>query len=351
MKETYANLNIEDIEYDTENPRIKMALEKYGDKMTPERIYFALRSAADDDKSTSSSFNALKDSIRASKGVMVPITVIVLSSDKGGKKSYKCIDGNTRLAIYRQLCKEDKKEDWTEIKSIILNESEQSDIEKIRVCAHLVGARAWPAYEKARYLQYLHSQEFMDYGEIIQLCGGNKNDIERQINAYNDMNKYYRDVVDDTAFHIDRFSGFVELQKSGIQDAIFDAGLDLNDFGQWIKTGMIRKLATVRQLPQVLRDKEAKQIFLKGGPGSIEDAIQTLGQRKIAERGVNDADTTLESASILRLAETLTQRINNMTYGDFCMLQDRADDDASDQIASLETLSSCLQGLLDRVAE
>ncbi len=59
----------------------------------------------------------------------------------------------------------------------------QTDIETIRVTAHLVGAREWPAYENPRYLHYLRNVEFMDYDELIARCGGNKTTITRQIDA------------------------------------------------------------------------------------------------------------------------------------------------------------------------
>ena len=88
---------------------------------------------------------------------------------------------------------------------------DQQDIETIRVTAHLVGAGDWPAYEKARYLHYLRNVEFMDYDELIARCGGNKARITRQIDAFHDMNEFYRDVNTDDAFKVDRFSGFEEL--------------------------------------------------------------------------------------------------------------------------------------------
>ena len=152
-------------------------------------------------------------------------------------------------------------------------------LRRFRVAAHMVGAREWPAYEKARYLHYLRNQEFMDFSEMVALCGGNKKDIERQIDAYHDMNEYYRDVVDDTAFHIDRFSGFVELQKPGIKDAIFDAGLELTDFGEWIRDGNIYRLADVRQLPKVLAEDEAREVFLERWTAVDRESSQALGAK------------------------------------------------------------------------
>lgn len=344
MIEKHTRLDVKSVSFDTDNPRIKKALEKYGDKLNAERIHFALRSATDGASGTSS-YSSLRDSIRASGGVMSPITVI----NKG--VGYVCIDGNTRLAIYKEFLRDAIEGTWSEIKAIVLADADQRDIETIRVSAHLVGSREWPAYEKARYLHYLRNSRFMDYGEMIMLCGGNKTNIERQIDAYHDMNEYYRDVVDDTAFHIDRFSGFIELQKPRVKEAIFDAGLDLKDFGEWIRDGKIYRLEDVRQLPKVLRNDEAKKAFLTGGPRSIETAINLLDRQAEKDPSQEDSEITLETASVHRLAEVLARRINDLPYSELRALRDKKRDDVAEQISTLEDLSARLHGLLEDVSE
>ena len=333
-------LNVDDISFDRENPRIKNALRKYGDKLNAERIHFALRSATEG-QSSASSFSALKGSILASGGAMTPITV----ASKNGK--YVCVDGNTRLAIYKQFTRENAKGDWSKIKAVVLEGAEKSDIETIRVCAHLVGAREWPAYEKASYLHYLRNEKLMDYSGMIALCGGNKVEIERQIDAYHDMNEYYRDVVDDTAFHIDRFSGFVELQKPKIKQAIFDADLDLKDFGEWIRDGNIYRLADVRSLPKVLGDKEAKTMFLDGGPRSIEKAIALIDLRTAKE----DDNVALGAASISQIMAELAQRIDNLPYKDIQTMRDKERSEGAEQVYLMESLAERLSKVLEDVSE
>lgn len=321
-----------------------MALEKYGDRLDAERIHFALRSATDGARGTSS-YSSLRDSIRASRGVMAPVTVV--RKDDG----YVCIDGNTRLAIYKQFPKEGVEGDWSEIKAIVLDDADQRAIEAVRVSAHLVGAREWPAYEKARYLHHLRNQQFMDYSEMIALCGGNKTDIERQIEAYHDMNEYYRDVVDDTAFHIDRFSGFVELQNPRVKEAIFDAGLDLKDFGEWIRDGKIYRMANVRDLPKVLRDDDARNVFLNGGPRSIEEAVKLVDQKTENENDQSADEITLDTASVYRLATVLTRRINDLPYSEVRSLKNKEHKEVEEQIRILEDLSERLHSLLQDVSE
>ncbi len=341
MEESYTMLDVETVSFDTENPRIKKALEKYGDKLNAERIHFALRSASENGTKGTSSYNSLKYSILASNGALCPITV----NKKDDK--YVCIDGNTRLAIYKEFKKESATGDWSEIKATVLKNATQRDIETIRVSAHLVGAREWPAYEKARYLHYLRNEDFMEYGEMIALCGGNKPEIERQIEAYHDMNEYYRDIVDDNAFNIERYSGFVELQRPKVKNAIFDADLDLKDFGEWIRDGKIFRLADVRKLPQVLGDDDAKATFLDGGPRSIEDAIRVLDQKRPGLA----AHMTLESASLYDLADVLTQRLTDIPHFEVRDLRSRENDEAVEHVSILENLSDQLQKLLEDVSE
>ena len=344
MKEDYALLSVASVDYDTSNPRIKKALEKYGDKLNDERIYFALR-AATDGVHHASSYTSLRDSIRAQRGIATPI-VVVSEGDR-----FVCIDGNTRLAIYRQFQKESVEGSWSHIKALVLEDASQLDIERIRVAAHLVGARQWPAYEKARYLHHLRNQEFQSYDEMIALCGGNKRQIEHQIDAYHDMNEYYRDLVDDTAFHIDRFSGFEELQKPGIKEAVFGAGFDLRNFGEWIRDGKIYRLADARKLPKVLADDEAREAFLEGGPRSIEAAIKRVEQKEEARRGTTAEQVRLGSASLHELVEALSARVDRIPYSEVRSLKARGNPAVAERVSALEDLSQQLRMLLGDVRE
>ena len=344
MNGIYTLLDIDKISFDVDNPRIKMALEKYGDKISPQRIHFALRSATDASNGASS-YMRLEGSIRAKGGIVVPIVVATR-----GEESV-CIDGNTRLAVYKKLLKETGDERWSKIPAIVHGEISQREIEEIRVSAHLVGAREWPAYEKARYLHYLRNEELMGYNDMIDLCGGNKAEIERQIEAYHDMNDYYRDKVDDTAFQIDRFSGFVELQKRRVKDAIFNAGFELEDFGEWIRDGKIYSLADTRELPMVLANPEATKIFTEGGPRSIEEAIRYCEAHTPEAKKQDPKKTTLDKADLYFLAKVLVRKIDKLPRAEWRALRDREHADADDQIRILEDLLEQVQSLLDDVGK
>lgn len=344
MSSEFQNLEVESVDFDTGNPRIKKALEKYGDQITAERISFALKTASDDVSATSS-FTKLRDSIRANGRITQPITVAL--SDE----TLTCIDGNTRLAIYKEFLQEETDGKWNLIPAIVIENANQKDIETIRVSAHLVGPREWPAYEKARYLHYLYHQEFLEFSEMVILCGGNQRDIEEQIGAYEDMNTYYRDLVDDTAFHIDRFSGFVELQSRKVKESIFEAGYDLKDFGEWIRDGKIRRLRDVRQLPKVLADEETKTEFVTGGVGSIEKAISTLDYKKREKQKIDPEKATLGNSSIAELATELSTRISQIPFNSIMALQDSSSESDKETLLALEDLSDKLDELLSHVGK
>lgn len=345
MKEEYLLLKVVDIDFDRENPRIKMALEKYGDALNAERIHFALKTATPESPNSTSSFEQLRGSIRAYGGIDQPIRVV----EKDGKSI--CIDGNTRLAIYKEFHEKDIVGDWSRIPSFLVRNVEQVDIEKIRVSAHLVGPRQWPAYGKARYLHYLYNEQFMDPEQMVALCGGNKKDIERQIEAYEDMNKYYRNVVDDSTFRVDRFSGFVELQKTGIKNAIFEAGFELEDFGKWIHNGQISRLENVRELSKVLRDAEAVEIFVNGGVNSIKQAARHIDDKLRTDPRQQRENILLKDAPLYLLAQTLTRKIDDLVFSELRRLQASEDEDATETISSIRSLSLALEELMSSVGE
>lgn len=344
VERKYRSIPTARITFDKENPRIKVALEKYGDKLDDQRVRFALQTATEGSTSTSS-YRSLKDSIRASQGISVPI--VVWRDDE----QFVCVDGNTRLAVYYDLDEEGAPGHWTKIDCLVLDGPTQPDIETIRVTAHLVGAREWPAYEKARYLHYLRNVEFMDYDELIARCGGNKTKITRQIEAFHDMNTFYRDVNSDDAFKVDRYSGFEELQKGNVKEAIFTAGFDLHDFGRWIRDGQIYRLEDVRKLPRVLADEEATATFVNGGIRSIQEAIAVAEANRQEDLDPSPLQTSVADASMATLAEALLGRLKELPRQDYRALRDRQYESADRDVDTLSDLADYLRDLLQDVAK
>ena len=291
---------------DESNPRIKNYLEMYT-VLNEQHMLLALGAGAEDEGGTTAegSFARLKHSIRASGGIIQSIIVKPLDSGR-----FICIEGNTRVAIYRELRNEDKasgerSDTWEYIPALVSDQMNEEEAHKIRLQVHLVGNRPWDAYSKGKYLHELVEQYKMPIGELVSYCGGSRSDVLQSIKAYVDMETHYRPVIDDVdgGFDPSRFSAFVELQKPGIKRALYQAGYNERNFSQWVDTRKLYPLPSVRRLPQILINPEARQVFLSEGARA---AIKILD--------APDLDTRLRESNISQLARALQEKMGLLSY-------------------------------------
>lgn len=304
---TLQQLHIEEIELDKSNPRIQRALEMYGDHITAERIALALKEGSDEGPNALSSFTKLKKSIIKNGGIITPIIV--------NRKMNRdvCVEGNTRLWIYRELKSSVRNGTWSTIPSLVYENANQEQMDAIRLQAHLIGPRQWDPYSKARYLTHLWENELLAYEEIIEYCGGNRNDVEKNIAAYKMVETFYRPLVEDTDFDHTRFSGFVEFQIPRVNYAVFQAGFNQTDFSKWLHERRIYPLQHVRKLPEIFNDEEAKKAFFEF---NSEEAVKIL-QRPTC-------DELVDNLEIEDLLEGICNKLGIMSYEDsLCLRNDR----------------------------
>ena len=298
---------IENLELDIENPRIRKWVEMYGDKPTADQLYMALGAGGLDPASgTSTTFSSLKQSIQTNKGIIQPI---IVNRHADGKMVV--VEGNTRLAIYREFKSNNIPGNWDSIFAIVHDNLNSRGTDAIRLQAHLVGPRPWDAYSKAKYLHSLRNVDDLPLSEIVDYCGGKKREVTEYIDAYIDMEKHYRAVTaDDGVFDTSRFSGFVELQKPGIKQAISEAGYSLGDFARWVDERLIDPLNTVRALPQILANPEAQKVFLKEGAKEAKKVLDIPPPLAIG------------SLTLEQLLRSVISRINQMHYQQFMNLKE-----------------------------
>ena len=155
----YMKLPIDQVKLDLENPRIKQWLEIYGDDITSEGIALAL--SASSGTSSTSTYSALKESIKVNKGIINPIIV-----NRNADGTLVVIEGNTRLQIYKEFAEVDPEGLWKEIIAIVYDALPVEQIHAIRLQTHLVGPREWDPFSKAKYLNQLSNidkQESEEY--------------------------------------------------------------------------------------------------------------------------------------------------------------------------------------------
>ncbi|RJX20073.1 MAG: hypothetical protein C4575_07350 [Desulforudis sp.] len=330
----YGLLPIDGLKLDYRNPRIARLIEIHGKDVPAEQIALALGSGDSSGEGENyTTYFSLKSSIKTQGGLITPI---IVNREKNG--DLVVIEGNTRAQIFRELREAGVPGNWDSIPAILYDDLPDEEIHSIRLQAHLVGPRPWEPYSKAKYLNHLYHERYLTIEQIIEYCGGKQQEVHRYISAYQDMEKYYRPILDsDDEFDPSRFSGFVELQKSNITKAILDAGFDKTDFSNWIKDDLIYPLWTARKLPPILRDDQAREIFLREG---AQEALKVLD--------APDTEQALSSASIVQLARELARKIGSLPYDDLMRLRGAtAEDDRADLYDAKEHLESLLGDLED----
>lgn len=322
-------LPVAKIVLDQRNPRVAPALESLVGDPPQDFIELALGQFApdDEDKGASTTFSSLKASVRAYKGLINPIVVTPRADG-----TYVVIEGNTRVSIYRQLAEENAPGSWETIPAIVCDDIEEDGEHAIRLQAHLVGPRQWRPYAKAKYLHGLYTEQKLSINEILDYCGGSarKREIEEYIEAYKDMQHHYMPLVGQNQPDYSRFSAFVELQKPKVKESIVKAGCTMEDFAKWVNDSKISPLNTVRQLPRILGNPEAKKKFLS------HDAREAM---KVLEQP--NANAAIKEATIDQLANALASKIRSLNYPDMKALRE---DNGSPRA---QALSDCYEELHD----
>ena len=191
----------------------------------------------------------LKESIRSNGGLIDPI--IVRDGD------YVVLEGNSRLAAYRLLNKQDPIK-WAKIKAIIL----PKDIPDSAVFAligqyHIIGRKDWEPYAQAGYL-YRTIKKYNKSPDLLASELGMKvSDITKLLLIYQYM-------IDKEDNHPNKWSYYEELLKNrGIKKA-FDETPALEDkIIEEIKNDKIKMAIDIRKLGDIskVNDKLSKKIL------------------------------------------------------------------------------------------
>jgi hypothetical protein len=262
------------------------------------------------DAAANGKYIALRDSIKTNGGIFTPIIVNhITDSDR-----YIVIEGNTRLQFYKEFYKKENDSKWAKIMSIVYDDMDNNNIHAIRLQAHMVGARDWDAFSKAKYLDYLSNVEHKPMSYLKVWCGGQENTIRDLIDAYNDMNNFYVKHLEESGEQFDPqlFSYFAESRKSHCQDVFPIHGYDMDDFTNWVVSEKIVRAEHVRKLAKILNDEDAKSVFLKG---NSEDAIKKLDSKDVDSKKLEKTDLyKIIHAITIQLRDIKHTEVQNLKY-------------------------------------
>ena len=110
-----------------------------------------------------------------------------------------------------------------------------------------------------------------------------------------------------------------------------------DDFAEWVIKGNIDKAQNVRQIPQVLKDPEAKQEFLKT---NLTNAI-----KKLNTSVTNTVD--LSTLSYDEVGNACLNKIRNISYAETKSLKKRETKEFEDKMTLLMDIFNELDAMLD----
>ncbi|AEV30223.1 putative transcriptional regulator [Sphaerochaeta pleomorpha str. Grapes] len=236
------DLRQSDLAFYVDNPRVYSSLRNIDDSVpTQEEI--------EKHMCDMESVKQLRLSIKENGGLIDPLIV--------RERDFVVLEGNSRLAAYRLLCKTDPVK-WGKVKCTVL----PADIDEAAIFTllgqyHIVGRKDWSPYEQAGYLYRRKKNTKIPISDIARELGIAESQAKNYIRVFE-----YMITIDDLVQS--RWSYYEELLKNkSIQKAI-----DINPTYEkvivaQIKTGQIEAAADIRKIGKIasLKTKKGKKIF------------------------------------------------------------------------------------------
>ena len=184
-------LSQRDLEFYPGNPRVFTALQSLDDpNPSQEQIQKIVIDKVP-------SVKTLKANIKAHGGLMVPIIV----------KGNVVIEGNSRLAAYRLLAKEDA-EKWKKIRcSVLPSNFSQEMIDYLLCNTHIIGQTPWSPFEKAGQLYRTKERS----RKRIEVIAG---ELGMKVSEVKKLLKVYQTMLDANDIRPSRWSFYDELLKN-----------------------------------------------------------------------------------------------------------------------------------------
>lgn len=256
-------LNQADLKFYTENPRVYSVLNMDGVEPTQDEI--------EEHMCDMEHVKQLKLSIESNGGLIDPL--IVRDGD------YTVLEGNSRLAAYRLLCRTDAIK-WGKVKCKLL----PSDIDDSAIFAllgqyHIIGRKDWDPFEQANYLYRRHQQTRLPIEYMAQELGISKQKANNMINVI-------RFMIENDDLDKHNWSQYEEYLKNAAIKKYRETNVNIDDtIVNYIKTGAIKDARDMRKLGEIAKvgDKQSKKIMRKIADGEIDlyegySALQDSGK-------------------------------------------------------------------------
>lgn len=277
-----AMVSIDDLKFDSSNPRVAFRLKSAGIKNpSQEDLEKLLWEDAD--------VKALKNSIELYGGL---IEAVIVANDG------TVLEGNCRLASVRKLRDAAVKAGntdsiWSQMKARILAPGvDRATIELLLGELHVAGKNKWSAFEQATHIYTILESGDESVEELAKRYRTSKSYISAKNRAYKLMRDKFVPLVAELkeeegseVKNPDRYwSWFEEFYKSCkptppgkdlIAERVYDGEELESKFCGWVAEGKLPKAENVRKLAKIVVDKTAMKILEDKG---IDAAWETIGE-------------------------------------------------------------------------
>ena len=262
-------LPIKDINYDHDNPReylywleVQCSRGKISKKEFNDQKFhwFALSN----EDTAGEGYTRVQDAIINVGFIIHPIIVVRLKKDK-----YICVEGNTRLSIYKNLYDQAKAggsetlNKWETIPAIVFTKLSEEVVQNIRRVSHFRTARSWTPPSRAKYISDCLDKD--NESDLSKQTGFGVSELWDYKKAWELYEKY---VIEEAKKNSDKpifdnFSIWEETAKKGdIQETVIRNGGYLA-LAKWIREKRFKRAEHIRQLPLIEKNKSAWSLFLK----------------------------------------------------------------------------------------
>lgn len=186
------------------------------------------------------------------------------------------VEGNCRTVVLREIHKKRPDDDRFERLFVQLLPDGVTEEQLVTLVGelHVAGKVRWRAYEEAEYVYKMNKDFGKTYDFLAAHIRWSRSKLSQKISAYEET-RFYLDETGDPQ-GLNRFSHFEEFMKKRELRQRREAEPDLmSRFRQWVFVGKFPDAKDVRQLPEILANADAYQMFLDR---SVQEAVGVLNQ-------------------------------------------------------------------------
>ncbi len=298
-------IEIDKLKFLTDNPRVYAVV--YSEPNFEDESPDEQQKIIYDKLSQEPSVKNLKPDIQRHGGLMEPILV---RWDR-----MEVIEGNSRLAVYRQLHEQYPDQDWGLIHCNIVKELTELQQAAFLSQIHVKGKTQWSAYEKANFA-YVRYERKMEVEDIAELLRETSQEIQKRIDVIemikenNDTKRRHFSYYDVIVRNPDILNAIKNNKLPNLLSDIKNLGSDEenNDFNA---LDMRKKLPAILRKSNVLKKYNAKTI-------DLDEAYQRAKTSRVEDK-VKKATGLISDVSIKEIKslekprfDALKQHVNKL---------------------------------------